>query len=456
MASSRSTRPPSASAPIPNGPPVVPSVAEAPLAAPAPSGALALRRRYERLAWLILLAAFATFLALVIGGPLAVRYYVNNAMTARTADLEVIRPIVQVRSAPNTAPLAVSDQARLDEGQTIVTDNESRGLLTFFDNSTVQVYPNTIVRLDTLRAPRFGMWGLSNRHNQIALEVLSGTVKIGVAPQIPTAGPQTDFRVGSPQMTAQLGDGGYFFDVTGDATDVQAYNNPAAVTSLAGGAPVSVRRGEHTRVTVGRLPDAPAAGEVDFIADGDFTDKGASPPSGSTGPWEMKIDQGSDGGGVDPTWEVVDAGDRLALHFRRSGSEMAPGRGNYAAVRAIQVLNRNLPNPYSSLKLRADIKIDSQSLSGGGYLSTEYPLILRVLYKDVYGSDVEWFKGFYIQNDNGNPTLNGEQIKPGVWVPVEFDLHNEALLPFQIISVEVRAAGWDFDSSISNIQLVVE
>ncbi len=455
MASSpRSTRTSPASAAAPNGSPVVPSVVEAPLA-PSSDAAL-LRRRYERMAWLILLGAFAAFLALVIGGPLAVRYYVNTAMVARTATLEVIRPFVQVRSAPNTAPIAVSDQAQLDEGQVVVTDNESRGLLTFFDNSTVQVYPNTIVRLDMLRAPRFGQWGLSDRHSQVALEVLSGTVKVGVAPQIPTAGPQTDFQVTSPHMTAQLGDGGYFFDVTADATDVQAYNNPAAVVSLAGGAPVSVRRGEHTRVTAGRLPDRPAAGEVDLIADGDFIDKGAAPPSGSTGPWEMKIDQGSDGGGVDPTWEVLDAGDRRALHFKRGGSEVVPGRGNYAAVRAVQTLNRNLPNPYTSLKLRADVKIDSQSLSGGGYLSTEYPLILRVLYKDVYGSDVEWFKGFYIQNDNGNPTLHGEQIRPGVWVPVEFDLHNEGLLPFQITSVEVRASGWDFDSSVSNIQLVVE
>lgn len=450
----RSTRTSPSRAPVPDGAPVVSSIADAPVAPPA--GAALLRRRYERLAWLILLAAFAAFLALVIGGPLAVRYYVNNAMVARTADLEVIRPFVQVRSAPNTAPIAVSDQARLDEGQFIITDNESRGLLTFFDNSTVQVYPNTIVRLDTLRAPRFGMWGLSERHNQVALEVVSGTIKVGVAPQIPTAGPQTDFQVTSPHMTAQLGDGGYFFDVTGDATDAQAYNTTAVVASRAGGTPVNVRRGEHTRIIAGRLPEQPAAGEVDLIADGDFRDKGTVPPTGSTGPWEMKIDQGSDGGGVDPAWEVVDAGDRQALHFKRSGSEVAPGRGNYAAARAIQTLNRNLPNPYTSLKLRADVKIDSQSLSGGGYLSTEYPLILRVLYKDVYGSDVEWFKGFYIQNDNGNPTLNGEQIRPGVWVPVEFDLHQEGLLPFQIMSIEVRASGWDFDSSVSNIQLVVE
>ncbi|MFN8496634.1 MAG: hypothetical protein U0641_02175 [Anaerolineae bacterium] len=452
--SSRPTRSSPSRASVADAPNVTQAVADAPLVAPA--GTAPLRRRYERLAWLILLASFGAFLTLVIGGPLVVRYYLNNAMVARTADLEVIRPIVQVRSGPNTAPIAVSDQARLDEGQTIVTDNESRGLLTFFDNSTVQVYPNTIVRLDTLRAPRFGGLGLSQRHNEIALEVVSGTIKVGVAPQIPTAGPQTDFQVTSPHMAAQLSDGGYFFDVTTDTTDVQAYNSPAVVGAVAGGEPVMVRRGEHTRVANGRLPAAPAAGEVDLIADGDFTDRGAVAPSGSAGPWEIKIDQGSDGGSVDPTWEVMDAGDRRALHFKRAGSEIAPGRGNYAAARAVQTLNRNLPNPYTSLKLRADIKIDSQSLSGGGYLSTEYPLILRVLYKDVYGSDVEWFKGFYIQNDNGNPTLNGERIKPGVWVPVEFDLHNEGLLPFQIMSVEARAAGWDFDSSISNIQLVVE
>jgi hypothetical protein len=97
-------------------------------------------------------------------------------------------------------------------------------------------------------------------------------------------------------------------------------------------------------------------------------------------------------------------------------------------------------------------------LSGGGVLSSEYPLILRMKYRDVYGSEAEWVHGFYIQNATNNPTNNGEQIPPDLWVPFEAGNLFETLdpKPFFITSLQIYASGWDYDSSVSGVRLVVE
>lgn len=411
----------------------------------APSNGKAMAR-YQRLAWLVLLAAFLAFLVIVVGVPTLTLRYVRTAQAVRQADLEVIRPIVLVLTQQG-AKTGVTDVATVDEGQTIVTDNESRALLTFFDGSTVQVYPDTSVRLTRLREPRFARYGLSRQPNEIGLTVESGTIRVGVA--VPPQGrPSPQFRVSSPHMEAELVEGGYFLDVTEAATDIHAYNQDARVSSAWGGVPVTLHRGQRTQVMSGQSAQAPQAAEVNLVTNGDFS----APLNGG---WKVNIDQGGDGPSVDPAWDVTNTGDRDALRFYRSGSMFAPGRGNHASVRAVQTLNKNLPDPYSSLRLRAEVRVNDQSLGGGGYLDTEYPLILRVVYKDAYGSEHEWWRGFYVQNEAGNPTLHGDAVRRGVWIPIEFELRDGPLPPFQIVRVEAQASGWDFDSEVSDIRLIV-
>ena len=407
------------------------------------------RLRYQRLAWLVLLASFVTFLLIVIGGPLAARHYLNTATVVRPATLEVIQSIVQVDAGANSPTLAVTDRAPVTEGQTITTGPESRALLTLFDNSTLQIYPRTEVRVVSLREPRFARWGLSNLPNDLAFEVVTGTIRVGVAlPGVNRTTPA--FVTTTPNVSATLVEGGYFFDVNVVGTNVHAYNNRAEVTSLYTGQTVTLHRGERTSVAPGASPSPPTATEYNYITNGDFS-------SQLNDAWKITVDQGGDGPSVDPEADIVNTGDRWALHFYRTGAEYAPGRGNHATIKAVQTLNRNLPDPYSSLRLRAEVRILNQSLSGGGYLATEYPLILRVVYKDAYGSLNEWWKGFYVQNDAGNPVTHGVQVRQGVWAPVEFDLRQEIpnLPPFQIVSVEARAAGWDFDSQVSDLRLIV-
>ena len=441
--SPQQVRPPSP-ATAENNIPVVASHLDLPITA-GPSNGQA-RRHRERLAWLILLSSFATFLIVVIGVPWTARRYLSTAMTVQQGELTVIRGIVLV-GAKQGQPAGVTDVARVSEGQTVQTDTESRALLTLFDGSTVQVYPNTVLNVTTLREPRFAHWGLSQRPNEMTLEVVTGTVKVGVA--LPAAGRTPPvFQVLSPHMQAHLLEGSYFVDVGASGTNLHAYNNDALVSDLAGVTSVTLHRAQRTEIPAHGTPGAPLPIEVNLITNGDFS----APLNGS---WRVILDQGGDGPSVDPDWEILNAGDREALHFFRHGSEFAPGRGNHANIRAVQVLNRNLPDPYTSLKLRAEIRITDQSLSGGGYLDTEYPLILRLVYKDAGGGESVWWRGFYIQNDASNPTRNGELLRGDVWVPVELELRDINPRPFQIVRLEVMASGWDFDSQVSDIRLIV-
>jgi hypothetical protein len=203
-------------------------------------------------------------------------------------------------------------------------------------------------------------------------------------------------------------------------------------------------------VAAGEAPQGPEPLARSMLVNGDFTKP-------LTVGWTVWTDQGGDGGNVNGTAERVDEGDRWAVRFVRIGSEPLPGRGNHAEVGIRQTINEDLSDLASSLTLQAEIKLINQSLSGGGYLSSEYPLILRVIYEDVYGSRAEWLHGFYYQNRESNPTRNGELVPRNVWYPyVSPNLKELNPPPAKIILVDIFGSGWDFESLVSRVRLVVE
>jgi hypothetical protein len=144
--------------------------------------------------------------------------------------------------------------------------------------------------------------------------------------------------------------------------------------------------------------------------------------------------------------------DRRAVQILRSGSNQ-----NSAITGIRQQIDKDVSDA-RTLILSADVRLHYQNLSGGGYLSSEYPLIIRILYRDVNGSEAEWVHGFYYQNDANNPTLNGELVPSDEWVPYETSNLFETLdpKPFRIVRVEIYASGWDYESYISGVRLTVE
>lgn len=401
------------------------------------------RKNPERMAWLVILGAFAAFLLLCAIVPLGIRYYLRHATSPKTATLEVIDGTVIVRPLGAAAPIAVTQSMQLSEGTTLETDENSRGILTFNDGSTAILFPSTQITLREMHVSTFS-WGIEPI--TLIIEEARGRLRVGAAPLLPRGNdpaPARDFQVWTPHLIASLAEGSYVVEVSADASQVIANDGTAAVTAQE--RTVTITRLQRTVVTLGLPPLPPLPAAQDIIINGDYSDPLARR-------WDIVREPSNDPKVPMGTVNVETLGDRHAVHITRSNSNQTS-----AITGIIQQINQEVSD-YRTVQLSADIRVHYQSLAGGGILSSEYPLILRMRYRDVYGSEAEYVQGFYIQNLTNNPTVNGQQIPQDIWVPFESDNLLETLdpKPFFITSLQIYASGWDYDSYVSGVRLVVE
>lgn len=414
----------------------------------------------ERMAWLVLFGAFGVCIALTLLVPFLGVQFVRFSTESQTALLQAIgvtqggvTPVsVNVPNAP--LPIAIKDPAPISEDNTIVTDKSdtSRAFLTFFDSSTATISPDTQLTLQEMRRPRF-TW--SDLQNQVVVEQPRGLVRYAVAPTWAHPGNPDgrplQFLVRTPQFDAWLDPGGsYSILVTDKTAEIAVRDGNATLQSRDGSQQLRVGLSERVVAEQGKPIAAPIAAAQDLLGNGDFAQRVTCDPN-EAGPWRCFVDQGGDGGNINGSIGAVTSENRRAVQINRANSNQ-----NSAITGIRQDIDRDVSD-FRTLKLSADVRVDNQSLSGGGYQSTEYPLILRVRYRDVNGDEAEYFRGYFIQNDTHNPTNNGEQIPRGQWVPVESsNLLALPIKPFRIISVEAYASGWDYQSYISNVQLKAE
>jgi len=203
---------------------------------------------------------------------------------------------------------------------------------------------------------------------------------------------------------------------------------------------------QRTSMALNHPPEPAMDVARNLVVNGDFAD-------GLGAPWRVFNDQGTDGGEVDGTAEMVEDEGRTAVRFVRTG-----GHGNHCETVLEQTIDAQLPDAVTSLTVHATVKVRYQSLGGGGYLSSEYPLMIRLTYRDVYDSETEWIQGFYYQNTAGNPTTYGEEIPRDTWHYFESEnlLESLPIRPYKIMRLRVYASGWDYESLISDIALIEE
>ena len=404
-----------------------------------------IRKNPERLGWMVILGAFFVFLVLCAAVPLSIRYYLLHATTQKQATLEVIGGTVRVREPGVAAPLGVTNSVELPEGSTIETDENSRGILTFLDGSTMILFPGTLVSLREMNLSAFP-WGIEPV--TIIVDLTRGSLRVGAAPQIqPSSAPMLSrqFEINTPHLVANLVEGSYRIVVEADSSQSQVSVTNGTATVTGQGRSVTVNRGQRTVARPNEPPIAPTSAAQDLIVNGDFKDplqRG----------WDLLRDPSSSSGIVLGSAKVMPVDERQTLQIVRRNA------GTTSAITGvIQQIYKEVSD-YRSLRLQVDVRAHAQSLSGGGILSSEYPIILRLKYRDVYGSEAEWVHGFYIQNTTNNPTLNGEQVTPDVWIPFESGnlLETADPRPFYITSLQIYASGWDYDSSVTAVRLIVE
>ncbi|MDE3088278.1 MAG: FecR domain-containing protein [Chloroflexota bacterium] len=401
------------------------------------------QKKPERMAWVVLLGAFAVFLLLCATVPLGIRYYLRHATSSKTATLEVIGGTPRYHPPGAAAPIAATKTVQLPEGTTVETDENSRGILTFLDGSTAILFPSTQITLREMNVPTFP-WGIEPI--TLIVEETRGRLRVGAASGVAQGNnpaPARTFIIRTPQVTVALAEGSYVVEVSADVSQVIANDGKADVTAQ--DRTVTITRRQRTLSTRGDPPLPPLPAEQDILVNGDFKDP---LPRG----WDDLRDTGSAAAIAPGSAKEIQLGDRQVLHIVRTNS------GQTSAITgAVQTINKEVSD-YRTMRVAADIRLHNQSLSGGGVLSSEYPVILRLRYRDQYGSEGEWVHGFYYQNDTNNPTSNGEQIQQDVWFPFEsgnlFDL--AVPRPFFITSLQIYASGWDYDAYVSGVRLIVE
>jgi hypothetical protein len=404
-----------------------------------------MRKNPERVAWTVLLAAFIFFCLLAISIPLGVRYYVLNATIDQDTQLRRIEGTILVQEAGGNKPTGVTELALLSPGEEVILDATSRGTLDFFDRSHVTLYSNTNVELGQVEAPRFG---LAERPNRVVLHLKAGLVRVGVA--LPGER-ETDFQVVTPHTSISLAEGSYRIEVTSETTQITVVRGEATVGSESS---VEVLyQGTRTKIDPTGLPAAPLPAAENLIEDGGFQEPLGTVWLTSTVVLTSNVQP--------PKVELVEDGGRRAARLVQSVAK----EGDHTEVAIEQRLSQDVRD-FDRLEVSADIRLDFQSLSGGGLLSSEFPIIIRLDYKDLWGNDKFWTHGFYYHNQANYPIVldpwgrpSGEQVPRGVWYPYESG-NLLALLgenkPARITGLTVYASGWQYDGLISEIHLIVE
>jgi hypothetical protein len=152
---------------------------------------------------------------------------------------------------------------------------------------------------------------------------------------------------------------------------------------------------------------------------------------------------------------TIDEGEgRWVAFFRRDGEDNVNTETGIT-----QVVEKDV-NIYDKMSIQLDVKLLHQSLSGAGYLSTEFPLRVEITYTDIYGKVLTWGHGFYYRDPEQNwPIREGEKIPPYSWYTYKSPNLIEELKdtrPARINSVRIYASGWNYQSMVSEVYLVAE
>ncbi|MGB0388200.1 MAG: FecR domain-containing protein [Ardenticatenaceae bacterium] len=411
----------------------------------------------EQTAWVILLTAFAIFVFFFFAIPFSGWWYFENASVSQVAQAQGTTGLTLL-SDPNLRADAVvqiaegEKRADLIEGSILRTDASSQILIEFFDRSTLTIFPNSHVTLSEMRRPRFA--GRS-QPERIVIVLSRGRVRAQVA----TNEPDVDFQIQTLQAPAPQGGivletGSYAIETSNEVTHVSVRSGVAFVRGQTG-REVKLESNERAEIQLGSAALGPLAAKRNLLVNSDFrkleVSEGISEGVLAEG-WMVASSQGGDGGEMNGTVEVLPTSSTRSVHFVRRNSE-----GNHGQTSVEQQVNK-LVGDYLSLFLRLDVRVVDQSLSGAGRQSSEFPLIVRVDYKNQYGDPQHWTQGFYCKNPAGYNVIGGSQIPCDTRVSFERDLLKENTLdnPLTIERIILYASGWDWEVYVSDLELIAE
>lgn len=390
-------------------------------------------RNAQVTAWIVLSAAFAAFCALVIGASALGKQYYDTATVPMGGVLSIDSGIVLFRDSVTSTLINASNNLQLREGDEVLVGQGASASVSLFDGTRIQLYSSSDLALNEVRQSRFHI-GFTD----VGVTVRKGTARIEVAK---SQAENQSFAVTTPHGFALLAPGNYGIEVDDNQSRISVRDGVASASGKGSATPLNA--GQKALLTDDGMSAALPEGDA-LVRNGDFS-QGFSQ-------WNP-LDINEAGRPEEPgqrslVGEKIGGRDAMTLRISR----LSP-RATHNETGLTQVINKDVSD-YLSLKLHASVKVTGQSLSGGGYMGYEYPVMIRVRYRDATGGQIDWTHGFFVSNPENRPTPNGEPVPRGEWITYDGELMGISPRPVHIISVEVLGAGHTFDGSVANVDLV--
>ncbi|MGC8875221.1 MAG: hypothetical protein ACP5SI_12350 [Chloroflexia bacterium] len=407
------------------------------------------REATARLAWLVLsIACAGSFLLCALIGYGVWRFWADAMAPQGGNTLEAFAgPVSLIRAGEAqliTVPLG--QPVPLHEGETVQVESSAppgaAALVTLWDGSTLQLYPGARLTFTRLRATRY-----TSRRQDVQVAVPAGVLVVGVSPL--RLYNEVSFSLDLGGSLVQLEPGGSYLVRWDAAPEVAVRAGSAWVTRSASGERLPLAAGEKVVLYAGRAPNIEPA-RWELLRNGDF----AQDLDG----WVFRYDQAWDGGTVNAALgrekQRIGVQDVWAARIWRIG-----GTRDVCAGILSQEIRQDV-SPYRALRLEFDLRINYQSLPGGGPLGTDYPFAVRIRYRDGEGRSRQYTYGFYYRTEPGYRTemAEGEAIPfPHYrWQHVNLDLTRLRPAPVYLIGLDLFASGHDFNSFVANVSLQAE
>jgi len=417
-----------------------------------------MRQNPQRLAWTVLLAAFASFCLLAIGCPLSARSYLLNARQPLHAQASAQQGTVRVERGGSQRVDAISldDPLPLEmfKNDGLRTGNLDECLLTLQRNTqeqretlvSVVVYDNSDVLLVDASSPRFEF---NTEAHQAVLRLREGRTRIEVQPA--SDGRPVQVEVLAHQAHVILEEGSYALQVANQQTTVTVRAGQALVRS--GDETLALANTQRAVLHDEGTLEGPLPAEQNLIVNGDLS-------QGLEVGWIIHAS--------DPSAQVslTETESQPAARFQHDLAEPSE-------VSLVQTLNRNVRD-LESLVLHLKVRVNYHSLSVCGSQGSECPVMVRIDYIDAAGGNRQWVHGFYAFEDPAlsselpyycltcpEPTSgNHHRVPEQSWFLYDSPNLMETLAPeFRpaiIQSVRIYASGHNYDSMVTGIELLAQ
>jgi hypothetical protein len=376
----------------------------------------------------VTLGAAAFLIGLAVAIPVGRAWYVGWAIEPRSASVRTIESVIFLQRQGVGDWVGAGSKDLLEEGDVIRTAINARAFIQFFDGSTALVYPNTTLTVLRSQQARF-----RPDHYTLVIVVQEGRVRLGVAPP-PREEANAFVQARVPGAEVHLIDGSYSVDVSKEVAQVTTRRGVATAHGL--GQTVSAVTGQRVRVEAGKAPIGALPARRDLIH---------NPVFGSP-----------DDSGVPIEWEFLDISERDPAGTMNVEADGSVSFARIGTGHGETILSQNVDVDlwdFERVDVDARVRVLSHSLSGGGWQGSEYPMMLRITFRDITGKVHTWTHGFFLHNDDNLPVKEATRVGSRDWQRFEAPLLSLLPRPWRIIRVEVLAAGWDYASSVNAIHL---